>query len=189
LRFFLTLAKFFPLIVQVRGKARHLLTFPHTGSLFIGIGLSGNISVFCIRRVRPQYDPGPMGAVRIRAIIDRQKIFYRGVAGHSGGFGDFVAKEYSGHRKRKLRAEAAHYLPYHTTGHILDIGCRFGGFLQAASEQGWEHLTLKDYTGSTPHTPLFGPLDAVSAVAEKALDLIVGLTLKGHRLKIWAETV
>lgn len=30
LRFFLTLAKFFPLIALVRGKARYLVAFPHT---------------------------------------------------------------------------------------------------------------------------------------------------------------
>jgi len=249
---------------------------------------------------------------RLRAVIDRQKIFYEGVACHSGGFGELLKREYSGRRKRKLRGEAADYLPYHTTGHILDIGCGLGGFLQAASEQGWEHpegieiapeaaeyvgrsftvqtqpieevhyeanhfdvvrlnnviehlpspkavvravhrilrpgglfafstpnfdslsvaiwgrdwpyfggedhiylfgpktlthlledngfcairvrtkgvhLALKDYTGNTSCTSLFRPVDAVSTVAEKALDLIIRLTLKGHRLKIWAEKV
>jgi SAM-dependent methyltransferase len=249
---------------------------------------------------------------RLREIIDRQKEFYEGIACHSGGFEELVAKEYSGRRRRKLRAEATQYLRYHTTGHILDIGCGVGGFLRAASEQGWEHpegieiapqaagyvgrfftvqtkpieevhyqanrfdvvrlnnviehlsspkavvravhrilrpgglfafstpnfdslsvaiwgrdwpyfggedhiylfgpktltrlledngfhailvrtkgvhLALKNYAGDTPHTPLSCLPDAASTVAERTLDLIIRLTLKGHRLKIWAEKV
>jgi 2-polyprenyl-3-methyl-5-hydroxy-6-metoxy-1,4-benzoquinol methylase len=31
------------------------------------------------------------------------------------------------------------YLPYSTNGRILDIGCGLGGFLKAASEQGWKY--------------------------------------------------
>ncbi len=249
---------------------------------------------------------------RLRAITERQKECYEGHASFSGGFGELVAKKYNGRRKRKLRAEAAKYLPYHTTGHILDIGCGLGGFLQAASEQGWQHpegieiapraaryagrlftvqthpieevnyeanrfdvvrlnnviehlaspkaviravhrvlrprglfvsstpnfqslsvaiwgrdwpyfggqdhiylfspetlthlledngfrtirvrtkgvrLALNGYAGKTPHTPLSWIPEAVSTVAERALDLIVRLTLKGHRLKIWAEKI
>ena len=249
---------------------------------------------------------------RLRAIIERQKELYEGLATFSGGFGELVAKKYNGRRKRKLRAEAAKYLPYHTTGHILDIGCGLGGFLQATSEQGWQHpegieiapqaaryagrlfivqthpieevyyegnrfdvvrlnnviehlaspkaviravhrilrrgglvvfstpnfdshsvaiwgsdwpyfggqdhiylfspetltrlledngfrairvrtkgvrLALNGCAGETPHIPLSWIPEAVSTVAERALDLIIRFTLRGHRLKIWAEKI
>jgi SAM-dependent methyltransferase len=249
---------------------------------------------------------------RLQAIIERQKEFYEGLADYSGGFGKLVAKEYSGHRSKKLRAEAVKYLRYHITGHILDIGCGLGGFLRAASEQGWQHpegieiapqaagyvgrffpvrtepieevhyeanrfdvvrlnnviehlsspkavvravhrilrpgglfafstpnfdslsvaiwgrewlyfggddhiylfgpktltrlledsgfravrvrtkgvhLALKNHIDDTPGTSLWHLPVSVSTVAERALDLIIRLTLKGHRLKIWAEKV
>jgi 2-polyprenyl-3-methyl-5-hydroxy-6-metoxy-1,4-benzoquinol methylase len=249
---------------------------------------------------------------RLRAIIDRQKEFYDGIASHSGNFEKLVAKEYSRRRKRKLRAEALQYRRYHITGRILDIGCGLGGFLQAAMELGWQypegieiapqaaeyvrkffpvqtqpieevyyeanrfdlvrlnnviehlpspkalvravhrilrpgglfafstpnfdslsvaiwgrdwpyfggkdhiylfgpktltrlledsgfrairtrtkgiHLAVNNHTGYTPHTPLPCLPNAVFTGAEKALDLIIRHTLKGHRLKVWAEKV
>lgn len=249
---------------------------------------------------------------RLRGIIERQKVFYDVLARYSDGIEELVAKEYSGNRKRSLRREAAKYLSYRTTGHILDIGCGLGGFLRAASEQGWEypegieiapqtaeyvgryfavqtqpleelhyeadhfdvvrannviehlpspkamvravhrilrpgglfafstpnfdsvsvklwgrdwpyiggdnhvylfgpktltrllegngfrvirvrtkgiHLRLKDHTSGASHTPLSRFSHGVSGVAERVLDLIIRRTLKGHRLKIWAEKV
>lgn len=249
---------------------------------------------------------------RLRGVIERQKVFYDGVARYSGGIDALVAREYSGNRKRKLRKEAANYLSYRTTGHILDIGCGLGGFLRAASEQGWEypegieiapqiveyvgryfavqtqpieelhykanhfdvvrannviehlpspkvmvravhrilrpggllafstpnfdsvsvklwgrdwpyiggddhvylfgpktltrlvedngfrlirvrtkgiHLRLKDYTHGSSHSLLSRFSHGVSGVAERLLDLVIRRTLKGHRLKIWAEKV
>jgi predicted RNA binding protein YcfA (HicA-like mRNA interferase family) len=50
------------------------------------------------------------------------------------------------------------------------------------------HIALKDHTDK-PRTLLLLPLGAVSTAAEKALDFIIRLTLKGHRLKVWAERV
>jgi 2-polyprenyl-3-methyl-5-hydroxy-6-metoxy-1,4-benzoquinol methylase len=61
------------------------------------------------------------------------------ISRYSGGIEELVAREYSGNRKRNLRREAAKYLIYRTSGHILDIGCGFGGFLMAAAEQGWQY--------------------------------------------------
>jgi 2-polyprenyl-3-methyl-5-hydroxy-6-metoxy-1,4-benzoquinol methylase len=76
---------------------------------------------------------------RLRHILERQKTTHDVAASYPGGFKEFVARVYSGHRKKSLRAEAAEYLPYQKTGHILDIGCGLGEFLRAASEQGWKH--------------------------------------------------
>lgn len=76
---------------------------------------------------------------RLREIIKQQETFYDLLIRDPGDFEELVEKEYSRSRKRRLCVEAAEYLPYRTTGHILDIGCGLGGFLRAASEQGWEH--------------------------------------------------
>jgi len=76
---------------------------------------------------------------RLRGIVEQQMVSYDVFAHHSNTIEELIAREHSGKRKRKLQKEVAGFLSYHTTGHILDIGCGLGGFLHAAQEQGWGH--------------------------------------------------
>jgi hypothetical protein len=50
------------------------------------------------------------------------------------------------------------------------------------------HLRLKDHIGGSKSS-LARISDALSGVGERMLDLIIRRTLKGNRLKVWAEKV
>ena len=76
---------------------------------------------------------------RLKNSTEGQEVSYNELAYYSGDFEEMASRDYSGSRKKRLLAEAAAYNKYNRTGHILDIGCGFGGFLKAASEQGWKH--------------------------------------------------
>jgi len=76
---------------------------------------------------------------RLKDSSQQQEFFYDKNALVSGGVEGIAAREYKPSKRRRLIAEADAYRGYYTTGYILDIGCGFGGFLSAASEQGWSH--------------------------------------------------
>ena len=76
---------------------------------------------------------------RLKTSIEEQEIFYNRLADYAGDFEEMASRDYRGSRKKRLLAEAAAHNKYNKTGHILDIGCGFGGFLKAAFEQGWKY--------------------------------------------------
>jgi len=76
---------------------------------------------------------------RVKNSAQQQENFYNKLTNFTDDFEQMASQDYSGSRKNRLLAEAAAYNKYNRTGHILDIGCGFGGFLMAAFEQGWKY--------------------------------------------------
>jgi 2-polyprenyl-3-methyl-5-hydroxy-6-metoxy-1,4-benzoquinol methylase len=76
---------------------------------------------------------------RLTDHVGQQEVFWDDQTDRFDTIEQMGAHSYKKSRRRALLSEVALYWKYRKTGHIMDIGCGFGGFLRAACEQGWEH--------------------------------------------------